>query len=154
MMTSRFSAETLTPEASSCWSRSRLVSSSSSVSPITPFIGVRISWLMVDRNSDFAFDAIRAAVAGGGQILGRLARLGHVAAVEHVAAHRRVGEEVGGGPGDRSPRAVRGGASASRTAAVSPVLPSCRDCARTQRSSVVGMDDVGERSCPRAPSGG
>ena len=31
--------------------------SSSSVSPITPFIGVRISWLIVDRNSDLVFDA-------------------------------------------------------------------------------------------------
>ena len=60
MITSRFSAETFTPVASSCWSWSRSVSSSSSVSPITPFIGVRISWLIVDRNSDFAFDAISA----------------------------------------------------------------------------------------------
>ncbi len=35
------------------WRRSR-VSSNSSVMPITPFIGVRISWLMLARNSPFA----------------------------------------------------------------------------------------------------
>ena len=90
MMTSRFSADTLTPEASSRWSVSRAVSSSSSVSPITPFIGVRISWLIVERKSDLAFDAISAPSRAAGQILGRLARLGHVAAVENVAADRWV----------------------------------------------------------------
>ena len=31
------------------------------VSPITPFIGVRISWLMVARNADLARDASNAA---------------------------------------------------------------------------------------------
>jgi len=36
------------------------MSSSSSVIPITPFIGVRISWLMFARNADFRFDASSA----------------------------------------------------------------------------------------------
>ena len=39
------------------WWSSRWVRSSRSVSPITPFIGVRISWLIVARNSDFSRDA-------------------------------------------------------------------------------------------------
>ena len=39
------------------------VSSSSSVMPITPFIGVRISWLMLARNSDFAREASIASCA-------------------------------------------------------------------------------------------
>ena len=39
------------------------VSSSSPVMPITPFIGVRISWLMVARNSDFARFAASAAIS-------------------------------------------------------------------------------------------
>ena len=34
-----------------------LVSSNSSVMPMTPFIGVRISWLMLARNCDFASTA-------------------------------------------------------------------------------------------------
>ena len=29
--------------------------------PITPFIGVRISWLMFARNADFMFDASTAS---------------------------------------------------------------------------------------------
>ena len=40
--------------ASSVWS-------SSSVMPITPFIGVRISWLMLARNSDFDREASTAS---------------------------------------------------------------------------------------------
>ena len=44
-------------------SRSSSVSSSSSVMPITPFSGVRISWLMLARNSDFACDASMARSA-------------------------------------------------------------------------------------------
>ena len=50
MITSRLSAETFTPEASSVCSLFRSVWSRSSVSPITPFIGVRISWLIVETN--------------------------------------------------------------------------------------------------------
>ena len=42
--------ERMTP-AYSRWRRSRSVSSSSVVIPITPFIGVRTSWLTLDRNS-------------------------------------------------------------------------------------------------------
>ena len=41
----------------------RFVSSSSSVMPITPFMGVRISWLMVARNSPLALAAVQASAA-------------------------------------------------------------------------------------------
>ena len=37
------------------------VASSSSFMPITPFIGVRISWLTLRRNADFMFDASTAS---------------------------------------------------------------------------------------------
>ena len=43
-----------------CCSRSRSVSSSSSVIPITPLSGVRISWLMLARNVDLVRDASSA----------------------------------------------------------------------------------------------
>ena len=39
------------------------VSSSSSVMPMTPFIGVRISWLMLARNSDFEREASTASAS-------------------------------------------------------------------------------------------
>ena len=56
----------VSPEALTAWAYSRCsgvrsVSSSSSVMPSTPFIGVRISWLMVARNSDLARCAASAA---------------------------------------------------------------------------------------------
>ena len=54
MITSRFSPERPTVSAYSRCSGVSSVSSSSSVMPITPFIGVRISWLMFARNSLFA----------------------------------------------------------------------------------------------------
>ena len=41
----------------------RSVPSSSSVMPITPFIGVRISWLMLARNSDFEREASTASAS-------------------------------------------------------------------------------------------
>ena len=37
------------------------ISSASSVMPMMPFIGVRISWLMLARNSDLSRDASSAA---------------------------------------------------------------------------------------------
>ena len=52
---------TCTPEASCSWRGSRRVRSSRSVRPITPLSGVRISWLIVARNSDFWRDASIAA---------------------------------------------------------------------------------------------
>ncbi len=39
------------------WRWSRLVRASSSAMPMTPFIGVRISWLILARNSDFVRSA-------------------------------------------------------------------------------------------------
>ena len=61
MITNRLSAETFTPEASSACSLLRSVWSRSSVSPMTPFIGVRISWLIVETNCDLVRDATKAA---------------------------------------------------------------------------------------------
>ena len=55
------------------------VSSSSSVMPITPFIGVRISWLMLARNSLFARLAASAASRACAQLLGGALLLGDVA---------------------------------------------------------------------------
>ena len=60
MITNRLSADSLTPVASSVCSSSRSVSSRRSVSPMTPFIGVRISWLIVETNWDFVREASRA----------------------------------------------------------------------------------------------
>ena len=48
------SADDLTNCRYSCCSASRSVSRASSVIPRIPFIGVRISWLILARNSDFA----------------------------------------------------------------------------------------------------
>ena len=48
---------TCTPEASRSCSASRPVRSSRSLSPMTPLSGVRISWLIVARNSDFCREA-------------------------------------------------------------------------------------------------
>ncbi len=48
------SADDLTRPRHSRWSCVNLVSSSKSVMPRMPFIGVRISWLMLARNSLFA----------------------------------------------------------------------------------------------------
>jgi len=39
------------------WRVSRLEPANSSAMPSTPFMGVRISWLMLARNSDFALSA-------------------------------------------------------------------------------------------------
>ncbi len=61
MMTSRPSAEVATASANWRCSSSSSVSSSRAVSPITPFIGVRISWLMLARNSDFIRDPATAS---------------------------------------------------------------------------------------------
>ena len=52
---------TWTPVASRCWSLSRSVRSSRSLRPITPLSGVRISWLIVARKSDFIREASMAA---------------------------------------------------------------------------------------------
>ncbi len=51
MTINRESAESLTVSRYSRCSLERSVSSARSVIPITPFIGVRISWLMLARNS-------------------------------------------------------------------------------------------------------
>ena len=99
---------TCTPEASRSCSASRPVRSSRSLSPMTPLRGVRISWLIVARNSDFCRDAsIAASRAAASSALGALA-LGHPAELDgdlldhrpdHVVAVER------GGRGDRDDRA-------------------------------------------------
>ena len=61
MIASRARLATCTPEASRSWSALSALRSSRSLSPITPLSGVRISWLIVARNSDFCRDASIAA---------------------------------------------------------------------------------------------
>ena len=59
-MLSRASPDACTVWANSRCSTPRSVSSSNEVMPSTPFIGVRISWLMLARNSDLSCDAASA----------------------------------------------------------------------------------------------
>ena len=61
MTSSRATPERRTVSSSDCCLADRLVLSSSSVIPRTPFSGVRISWLMLARNLDFATLAASAA---------------------------------------------------------------------------------------------
>ena len=61
MMPSRFLPERCTVSAYLRWLLVSPVSSSSSVMPSTPFIGVRISWLILARNELFAWFAASAA---------------------------------------------------------------------------------------------
>ena len=61
MIPSSASPAVRTPCAYSRWRASRSVESSRPVSPITPFMGVRISWLIVARNDDFAREAASAS---------------------------------------------------------------------------------------------
>ena len=61
MTSSRDSAELWATSRYSRWLGSSLVPSASSSIPSTPFIGVRISWLMLARNSLFARLAASAA---------------------------------------------------------------------------------------------
>ena len=89
MIVSSASPAPRTPSAYCRWRSSRSVLSSSPVSPMTPFIGVRISWLIVARNADFAREAVEGGVAG------------------------RLELDAGRGAPDRSSRAVRTIASAS-----------------------------------------
>ncbi len=63
MIVSRASPESSTASTKSRCSLDSGVSSSSRVIPMTPFMGSRISWLMVARNSDFASLARAAAEA-------------------------------------------------------------------------------------------
>jgi len=61
MIVSSASADRSTASAHSRWSVSSFVSRSSLVMPRMPFIGVRISWLIVARNSDLSREASREA---------------------------------------------------------------------------------------------
>jgi hypothetical protein len=61
MILSSVSADSRAMRASFCCSSLSAVSISNPIMPMTPFIGVRISWLMVARKSDFARVAISAA---------------------------------------------------------------------------------------------
>ena len=85
----RCSADSWTTVAHSRCSALSGVSNSSAVMPSTPFIGVRISWLMRARNS------LLARAAGFGRVA-RLAQLGLVA-----DARGDVGEEAGGAAVER-----------------------------------------------------
>jgi hypothetical protein len=61
MIASSASLLTRIVSANSCCSAVSVVSSSRPVIPMTPFIGVRISWLMLARNSLLAAFAASAA---------------------------------------------------------------------------------------------
>ena len=61
MTESRARLATWTPDARRSWSALSGVRISRSLRPITPLRGVRISWLIVARNSDFCRDASMAA---------------------------------------------------------------------------------------------
>ena len=61
MIDSRSVAAVRAIDASSASSGARSESSMRSRLPMTPFIGVRISWLMVAKNSDLTTDARSAA---------------------------------------------------------------------------------------------
>ena len=63
MTTIRLSPLERITSVNSRWSLLSGVSSSKLVMPITPFIGVRISWLMVARNADLACASCSAASA-------------------------------------------------------------------------------------------
>ena len=63
MTSSSASPELTAVRAYSRCSGERSVPSSSSVMPITPLSGVRISWLMLARNSDFEREASTAAAS-------------------------------------------------------------------------------------------
>ena len=60
-MVIRFLPDSRAAWALRVWSSSSAEASSNSVMPSTPFIGVRISWLMVARKCDFAWFAASAA---------------------------------------------------------------------------------------------
>ncbi len=57
-----------TPSAYWRWRVSRSVPRSSPARPITPFIGVRISWLIVARNDDLARERLERRVPGRGEL--------------------------------------------------------------------------------------
>ena len=61
MIVSSASPAPRTPSAYCRWRSSSSVFSSRPVSPMTPFIGVRISWLIVARNADLAREASSAS---------------------------------------------------------------------------------------------
>ena len=86
---------------------SRSVSSSSSVMPMMPFIGVRISWLMLARNSLLArLAASAASLAWRRAVLGRLA-VGDVLHLGHDQA-RPTGRVTDQGDVDLHPHRVAG----------------------------------------------
>ncbi len=61
IMVSRLSPERRIVSTYSCWVGSKGVSSSNPVMPMTPFMGVRISWLMAAKNELLAREAASAA---------------------------------------------------------------------------------------------
>ena len=74
------------------------VSSSRPVSPITPFIGVRISWLIVARNSDLSREDSSASSRACSSVCGGAAALGDVLPEDRDHRRRappsRIGETV------------------------------------------------------------
>ena len=121
-------------------SPSRSVSSSRPVMPITPFIGVRISWLMFATNSDFSRDASTAALLRGRQRVLRALAGGDVV---------RLGDEVQRAPfgvaderhADRCPDPVAVGVDVALLAGVVVALAGQQRRQRLRRS-VVGVRDL------------
>ncbi len=99
MIASRFSPLSWTVCTNSRWSSSSRVSSSRSVIPITAFIGVRISWLIVARNADFA--AFAASASSRARVISSAVRLRSVTSSEtpqvaYTTAVRVAQGELGG----------------------------------------------------------
>ena len=62
---------------------------------MTPFIGVRISWLMVARNSDLCREAAIASSRASASCDGGALALGHAAQLVADLPHQRPGVDVG-----------------------------------------------------------
>ena len=150
MTPSRVRPAPWTPSARRRWSSSRPVRCSSSLRPITPFSGVRISWHIVARNSDLRREASIAGVTRGGELVGDQLALGHPAQLlgDLVAerVHHRVPLERRGrrdhhhdqrlallGHHERHRRASAAAPASSKTV---PPAASARSASR--RSTVVG----------------
>ena len=73
MIVSSASPAPRTPSAYWRWRSSSSVFSSRPVRPMTPFMGVRISWLIVATNADFARERLQRLVAGLGELAPGLA---------------------------------------------------------------------------------
>ena len=91
------------PRPAGAGASSRSVRISSSLSPMTPFIGVRISWLMVARNSDFSRDASIASSRASASCLAPALTLGHLAELGGDLVDQASGSSRQAAPRRRAP---------------------------------------------------